>query len=84
MTDAARKPGGGQGRHADVEMDGLEQHRLLCAHRRGPYGVGVGARVERGWQAAARYAEEASGTPGRLLITAKDYDLQIYNGDLGG
>ena len=63
----------------------LGEHRLLCAHRRGPYGV-------RHWnRQAERWLTEATGDPiwsewyaGRpVLVTANDYGLGIYNGDTG-
>jgi exodeoxyribonuclease V alpha subunit len=63
----------------------LEQKRLLCAHREGPYGV-------RHWNAQVeRWLGEETGEPiwstwyaGRpLLVTANDYGLGIYNGDVG-
>ncbi len=69
-----------------VALSGLEQHRLLCAHRRGPYGVTRWSiEVER-WLAGALpgYGEEGEWYLGRpLLITANDYELGLYNGDLG-
>ena len=71
---------------ATVALAGLERHRLLCAHRRGPYGVARwGLEVER-WLTGALpgYAEEGEWYPGRpLLITANDYELGLFNGDLG-
>jgi exodeoxyribonuclease V alpha subunit len=63
----------------------LEQKRLLCAHREGPYGV-------RHWNTQVeRWLGEETGEPiwsawyaGRpLLVTANDYGLGIYNGDVG-
>ena len=67
----------------------LEQHRLLCAHRDGPWGVGHWNRaVERG-------LAEHTGLPigggwgqewyaGRpLLLTSNDYGLDLFNGDTG-
>jgi exodeoxyribonuclease V alpha subunit len=71
---------------AGTALGGLERHRLLCAHRRGPYGVTRwGIEVER-WLAAALagYGEEGEWYPGRpLLVTANDYELNLFNGDLG-
>ncbi|GAA1856255.1 exodeoxyribonuclease V subunit alpha [Pseudonocardia ailaonensis] len=73
-------------------LGALEQHRLLCAHRRGSFGVARwGLEVER-WLAAARpgFDEPPPGErrspwyPGRpLLVTTNDYDLGLYNGDTG-
>jgi exodeoxyribonuclease V alpha subunit len=64
----------------------LDQHRLLCGHRRGPYGVGRWSfEVER-WLAEAvpGYAEDGEWYLGRpLLVTANDYELGLYNGDIG-
>lgn len=67
-------------------LSGLDQHRLLCAHRRGPYGVlRWSLEVER-WLAEAipGYAEDGEWYVGRpLLVTANDYDMHLYNGDTG-
>jgi exodeoxyribonuclease V alpha subunit len=59
---------------------------VLCAHRRGPYGVTTWTdRIER-WLAAEI---EAFGAEGRwyvgrpLLVTENDYGLRLYNGDTG-
>lgn len=67
----------------------MEQHRLLCAHRSGPYGAGhwnrqierwlgeaLGAPVGAGWG-----REWYAGRP--VLITANDYGLGLFNGDTG-
>ena len=64
----------------------LDQHRLLCAHRRGPYGVvRWSLEVER-WLAEniPGYGEDGEWYAGRpLLVTANDYDMGLYNGDTG-
>ncbi|MGA9489319.1 MAG: exodeoxyribonuclease V subunit alpha [Mycobacterium sp.] len=69
----------------DVALATLDEHRLLCAHREGPYGV-------RHWnRQVEKWLSEESGQPpwtewypGRpLLVTANDYGLHIYNGDTG-
>jgi exodeoxyribonuclease V alpha subunit len=63
----------------------LDDHRLLCAHRRGRYGV-------RYWNGQVeRWLTEETGDPiwsswyaGRpVLVTANDYGLGLYNGDTG-
>jgi exodeoxyribonuclease V alpha subunit len=66
-----------------------EEHRLLCAHRRGPYGVARwAAQVDR-WldEDGGVDADREAGAvwwPGRpLLVTENDYDLGLYNGDTG-
>lgn len=64
----------------------LDQHRLLCAHRRGPYGVSRWTREILRWlgDAIDGYASVGEWYPGRpLLITANDYELSLYNGDTG-
>ena len=64
----------------------LARHRLLCAHRRGPYGVARwAAEVER-WLVAdvPGYAGDGEWYRGRpLLVTANDNALGLYNGDAG-
>jgi exodeoxyribonuclease V alpha subunit len=63
----------------------LDAHRLLCAHRRGQFGV-------QHWnRQVERWLTEATGEPiwsswyaGRpILVTANDYGLGLYNGDTG-
>jgi len=70
---------------ADGALELLDRHRLLCAHREGPFGV-------RQWNdQVERWLGESTGEPihttwyaGRpLLVTANDYGLGIYNGDTG-
>jgi exodeoxyribonuclease V alpha subunit len=69
----------------DVALSTLDEHRLLCAHREGPYGV-------RQWnRQVEKWLSEETGQPpwwewypGRpLLVTANDYGLRVYNGDTG-
>jgi exodeoxyribonuclease V alpha subunit len=58
----------------------LGAFRLLCAHRRGPYGVsGWTARIEA-WL-GNEPSEWYVGRP--LLVTENDYGLKLYNGDTG-
>ncbi|QGN32194.1 exodeoxyribonuclease V subunit alpha [Microlunatus sp. Gsoil 973] len=67
-------------------LAGLEEHRLLCAHRRGPYGVTRWTREILRWlgEAIPGYATGGEWYPGRpLLITANDYETSLYNGDTG-
>jgi exodeoxyribonuclease V alpha subunit len=71
---------------AAAALAALDRHRLLCAHREGPYGVSVwGQRVEE-WlaEAIAGYAADGLWYVGRpLLVTANDYQLRLFNGDTG-
>jgi exodeoxyribonuclease V alpha subunit len=73
----------GQGREA---LAALGSFRLLCAHRRGPYGVAAWtAHVER-WLAAGvdGFSSGTGWYVGRpLLVTANDYGLSVFNGDTG-
>jgi exodeoxyribonuclease V alpha subunit len=63
----------------------LDEHRLLCAHRQGPYGASHWNRQVQRWLAdetgQAPSLEWYAGRP--LLVTANDYGLRIYNGDTG-
>ncbi|MGK2879612.1 MAG: exodeoxyribonuclease V subunit alpha [Mycobacterium sp.] len=63
----------------------LDDHRLLCAHREGPYGI-------RHWnRQIQRWLSEETGEPtwsqwylGRpVLVTTNDYGLGLHNGDAG-
>ncbi|MFL6063071.1 MAG: exodeoxyribonuclease V subunit alpha [Friedmanniella sp.] len=67
-------------------LAGLDQHRLLCAHRRGPYGVNRWSLEAERWlvEAVAGYGEDGEWYLGRpLLVTANDYEMGLYNGDTG-
>ncbi|MFG1930033.1 exodeoxyribonuclease V subunit alpha [Mycobacterium sp. NPDC048908] len=63
----------------------LDEHRFLCAHRRGPFGVAYWNRqVERWLTEETGEAIWSAWYPGRpLLVTANDYGLGLYNGDTG-
>ncbi|MEV8376032.1 exodeoxyribonuclease V subunit alpha [Kribbella sp. NPDC056861] len=69
----------------DAALAALDRHRLLCAHREGPWGVSHWNRTVERW------ITEATDDPlwdtwyvGRpVLVTANDYALGIYNGDVG-
>ena len=64
----------------------LDRHRLLCGHRRGPYGVGRWSLEVERWLAEAvpGYAEDGEWYLGRpLLVTTNDYEMGLYNGDTG-
>ncbi|MEE6175430.1 exodeoxyribonuclease V subunit alpha [Mycobacterium sp. 050134] len=68
-----------------VALAALDEHRLLCAHRRGPYGVEHWNAQVQSWLAEETgqpaWAHWYAGRP--LLVTANDYGLRIYNGDTG-
>ncbi|MGA9872491.1 MAG: exodeoxyribonuclease V subunit alpha [Rhodococcus sp. (in: high G+C Gram-positive bacteria)] len=91
VTDFARR-----GRAVEA-LEGLESHRLLCAHRQGPFGVQLWARRAMEWvgEATGTFLNPAAsaiptisanppwyaGQP--LLLTANDHEARIYNGDTG-
>jgi exodeoxyribonuclease V alpha subunit len=63
----------------------LDEHRLLCAHRRGPFGVAHWNRQVERWLTEATgepiWTDWYAGRP--VLVTANDYGLRLYNGDTG-
>jgi exodeoxyribonuclease V alpha subunit len=63
----------------------LDGHRLLCAHRAGPRGVQEWTWRIESWLTAEdlmpAYREWYSGRP--VLVTANDYTLRLFNGDVG-
>jgi exodeoxyribonuclease V alpha subunit len=65
--------------------DQLDEYRLLCAHREGPFGVGSWNRqIEQlvGERTGVNVYDE--WYPGRqVLVTANDRGLGISNGDIG-
>jgi len=70
---------------ARVALATLEEHRMLCAHRRGPYGVAYWNRqIERWLAEQTEMPMWVPWYPGRpVLVTANDYGLGLYNGDIG-
>ena len=67
-------------------LDEMERHRLLCAHREGPYGVAHWAHQATAWIGAAtgHPLERMRWYPGQpLLVTVNDYESKIFNGDTG-
>ncbi len=70
----------------DRALDLLGRHRLLCAHRRGPFGVAWWSRRIERWLAespdgVASAGEWYVGQP--LLVETNDYELRLFNGDTG-
>ncbi|MCB0942011.1 MAG: exodeoxyribonuclease V subunit alpha [Mycobacterium sp.] len=68
-----------------VALATLDEHRLLCAHRRGPYGIAYWNRQVERWLAEETdiplWSTWYVGRP--ILVTANDYGLKLYNGDTG-
>lgn len=76
-------------RDADGALALAGRHRLLCAHREGPWGAAHWNRLveRRLGEASGTVLGAAAGTPwyaGRpVLVTANDYALGLFNGDTG-
>jgi exodeoxyribonuclease V alpha subunit len=71
---------------ATAALEAVEEARVLCAHRRGPFGVATWVpRVEDWLGTPARTHGPGVawqvGTP--VLATQNDHQLRIYNGDVG-
>jgi exodeoxyribonuclease V alpha subunit len=67
-------------------LDALASFRLLCAHRRGPYGVATWTSRMEGWLQAENedLALDDPWFVGRpLLVGENDYELRLNNGDTG-
>jgi exodeoxyribonuclease V alpha subunit len=64
----------------------LGSFRVLCAHRRGPYGVSTWMPRIESWLAGsvAGFAADGAWYVGRpLLVTENDHAIRLYNGDTG-
>jgi exodeoxyribonuclease V alpha subunit len=73
------------GRARDA-LEALGSFRILCAHRRGPYGVTTWTARMEAWLAAelADLDPEDRWYVGRpLLVNENDYELRLNNGDTG-
>lgn len=70
---------------AEAALTILNGHRLLCAHRHGPFGVTQWNRQVERWLSdktgQSMWSPWYAGRP--VLVTANDYGLRIYNGDTG-
>ncbi len=66
-------------------LKGFERFRILCALREGPYGVkAVNRLVERSLAAEGVIHPQGPWYAGRpVLVNRNDYELQLFNGDLG-
>lgn len=63
----------------------LDAYRVLCAHRRGPWGVERwNSLIERSLADASLLVPTPGYYPRRpVLVTANDYRLELFNGDQG-
>jgi exodeoxyribonuclease V alpha subunit len=61
------------------------EFQLLCALRRGPWGVeGLNKRITRLLQESGLISARGEWYPGRpVLVTRNDYELGLMNGDIG-
>jgi len=71
---------------ASAALEALSGFRILCAHRRGPYGVTSWTARMEGWLETERTGLATTerwyvGRP--LLVTENDYELGLHNGDTG-
>ncbi|GGI06985.1 exodeoxyribonuclease V subunit alpha [Egicoccus halophilus] len=70
--------------HAAAALGGLDELRVLCAHRRGPFGVAAWVPMVEGWLGTTAASTRETWLPGRpVLVTENDHQLKIYNGDVG-
>jgi len=63
----------------------LEKFRVLCAHRRGPMGVErVNGQIEAALADAGLIRPDSAAYVGRpVLVTRNDYQIELFNGDVG-
>jgi exodeoxyribonuclease V alpha subunit len=71
---------------ATTALAAVERTRVLCAHRRGPFGVATWVPLVEDWLGAPARTHGPGvawqvGTP--VLATHNDHQLRIYNGDVG-
>ncbi len=66
-------------------LDALGRFRVLCAHRRGEFGVeALNVEIERWLGAAGLIDRHRDWYPGRpVLVTRNDHALGLFNGDMG-
>jgi exodeoxyribonuclease V alpha subunit len=80
-VSAAAQVGDGAG-----ALAALSSFRILCAHRRGAFGVSAWTdQVQRWLIETGEQVDSVSGSyVGRpLLVTANDHELRLFNGDTG-
>jgi exodeoxyribonuclease V alpha subunit len=81
VTTAANVLAAARAGDGATAIEALGAFRVLCAHRRGPYGVSAWtARIEE-WIGNEAGGDFYVGRP--LLVTENDYGLRLFNGDTG-
>jgi len=70
---------------ADGALSAMNRFRLLCAHRKGVFGVeGINEQVRRWLSDAGLLPRDGEFYRGRLiLVTTNDYGVRLQNGDVG-
>lgn len=74
-----------QAQEIEAKLERLTRFRVLCAHRRGPFG----AERMNLWIANTLLARDGVGTDHAMragepvVVTRNDYRLELYNGDVG-
>lgn len=74
------------GREGEVEeaLRTSMSAQVLCAHRRGMDGVTVWNAAVEGWAMDVPSYQRPEWYPGRpVMVSRNDYDLGVFNGDLG-
>ena len=70
----------------DGALAALDAHRLLCGHRRGPFGVAHWTRQVQSWlvEGVPGYSVDGEFHAGRpVMVTANRPEFGLYNGDTG-
>ncbi|MCW2681425.1 MAG: putative exodeoxyribonuclease alpha chain [Frankiales bacterium] len=86
VSSAAAVTSAAEAGSAAAALEALELHKLLCAHRRGRFGVTEWSRHARDWVSAStgRPLEVSRWYAGQpLLVTRNDHEAGVYNGDTG-
>lgn len=74
-----------QTREPLAQLQALGNFRVLCAHRRGPTGVErVNQQIEEALVDAELIRRNSATYVGRpVMVTRNDYQLELFNGDVG-
>jgi exodeoxyribonuclease V alpha subunit len=86
LNEIVRRGFAGFGSASSLEelFGALERFRILCALRRGPYGVVAFNHLAERILIDERSIFPDQWYPGRpILITSNDYELKLFNGDVG-
>lgn len=72
-------------REPQAALDAFARCRVLCARRSGPHGVsGLNQQIEHWLRGAGLLHTEGRWYAGRpVMITENDYQLELFNGDIG-